>query len=187
MEKIRKEQLEGFRNPSQREKQEILPCLKKTFQGRKRSIRMIKIWISCIFAAALMAVLDDMKYPYENGRMLFIHSVFAIVLGGTLIFLNKWRVENRILLENAVQGEFFVLDCMIYEADTSTDKAQTGAVYVCTRDGQYCWDRFRVDLQTVLNYQQGKHDRLLLVKCSSLGKGTDYFEIFTEEKLRSGR
>lgn len=187
MEKIQKEHLTGFRSPSQSEKKKIQAYLLKEFNRIRRLMRSGSIVFAVLFVSMLSGVVEQVKESFFNSGELIVNFMLTILFAGCFLLLHERRVRNRILIEKIGQGEFFVLDCHIYEIDMATDKAETADVYICTRDGQYCRDRFRVDLNTVLIYQQGGEIPLLLMKCSVSGKNMDYFEMFTEEKLQIRR
>jgi len=186
MEKLRKEQLTGFRNPYLDEKKILQKFLLRDFKSMQKLMRWGSALLAVFLVSMAMAVMEDIKKASFDGETIVNVVLTALLLWGFLL-LHERRIRNKILIAKAKQGDFQVLDCIAYEISTSTDKADTGVVCICTKDGQYCWDRFRVDLDTVRIYQQGGKVPLLLVKCQIPGKKMDYFELFTENRLQTGR
>lgn len=186
MKKLRKEQLTGFRNLYSDEKEVLQKYMLNDFRRVQKLMRFGSALLAVFFTSMLLTVIEDIK-EFSFDKETIVNAILTAILLWGFVLLHERRVRNKILIEKTKQGDFQVLDCFAYETSTSTDKAGTGVVCICTKDGQYCWDRFRVDLGTVRIYQQGGNVPLLLVKCKIPGKNMDYFELFTEYKLQMGR
>lgn len=172
---VRKEQLTGFRRPTE---SECSGMQDRVLKRLKRTNRTNGFW--CIFLGII-----DISMLLSLGGMNGASSemmgtlVLAVILTAAVAALWIHGRSNRVLAGKVSRGEFVVLDCRVWELDVSV-KIQNGAlVRISSMAGQCCADGFRLRRGRVEEWKQNKDMAFILMKCKNeKSKDKDFYELF---------
>lgn len=180
MNSIKKEQLTGYRWPTDRERAVITQYLTKSIKKRTG----FNGWMKKLFAVVdgfLIVGLFTVGSTYSLGEKL-VAAVLILILSLAVFGANAERKKDGGLRKKIENGEFQVLDCQAYKVDMVTDLIGEAIVYICAGQEQYCGDRFVIDYVSAKEWKDHKDIPFLLLKVKN--EPEDYYELFSENKLR---
>lgn len=179
MESVSKEQLTGYRQPTESEKAGIQKYVLKDLNSTQRLYRVMAFICGGISAVLLiLIVVDWINRAAAIGRT-GLMSAFALLL--FVVFISAVNRGRKIkgLISKIGYGNFRVLDCVSEDIDPNCEIAGCGFARICTENGQYCDEQFYIDSLTA-HRCKGQRGIPMLLMCQN---DNQYYELFTTNKL----
>ena len=180
MEQIKKERITGYRKPTEWERSKIQNYMLSELRNTKR--RIFTGTILCGLVALSLIVTVITEFSSASLGMSVVWTTLAMIFTLSFLVLLKRKRWNYILTENIRTGSFEVMDCKAYETDLSGDMVG-GIVKIYTEQGQYCWDSFAMDINSIKECRKNPSLCFLLMKTTCGVEKEELYELFTEKKL----
>lgn len=182
VQKERLENLKGYRNPTENEKQKIYDYMQSDLHSRRKQMKFFRSIIVCFAVAMTAGCFLKIFEAINNYGEIIIGVMIALILWGVFVALHKSLVTNRILELHVKNGNYQVLDCIPYEHHYAQDSTRTeGSVQIQTKEGVLCRGNFVVDIETALLCESSKGKGLPLLLLYE--KETKESRVFSERML----
>lgn len=173
---MKREELTGFRQPTGAEVEGITRYMQQMLRRRLRPIRFWLAVCSVIAGAALITLVGNIsQYTFAQN---LARVVFFLVFEAIVFFIRREQKRNYVLAERIADRKYQVLDCRVYEVTFSIALNSEAEVKVYNQNGQYCKDKFLLDIGTAKKCKSNNSIKLLLLKC-----GNDCYELLSEYRL----
>lgn len=171
---VSRENLTGFRKPTEEEKTGIFSYMR---QKIAREIRPMNLWsgILSVFAVFLLVYLFQGLGSWGMKLVCLLFLIGAVI---GVFWIRLSRNRKKVLLQKISRGEFTVLDCTAYETSFSVELVSEGEVKIVNDSGQYCGTKFTIDMPTAKKCKESPDTRLLLLKC-----GQDFYELLSDYRM----
>lgn len=185
MQLVDKNSLIGFRRPTQNECVGVHRYAIRRLKSQKRVFGFWSVFLGIVALSLLMAA-AGMTGEYDLGQRMIL-GVLALFAGTLIIWFHQQNRMERYMADKIEQGQFDVLDCKIYEVNEQVRVAHGTVVRICNAQGQHCAEEFRLQFVYVDDWRKNPNLPCRLVRCrNEKSRDKDYYELFTEEKLRRG-
>ena len=180
MEQIKKDQLIGYREPTEWESVRIQNYMLAELKNTKR--RIVIGTTFCGLVAFSLAITVFTEFPSAPLGLSAIWTTLGVIFTIAFLTLLNRKRWNSILTETVRTGNFQVMNCKAYETDLSGDMVG-GIVKIYTEQGQYCWDSFAMDINSIKECRKNPSLCFLLMKTTCGVEKEELYELFTEKKL----
>lgn len=182
---VRPIELDGYRKPSEREKNKILCLMQPELKKNRKQMRMLSSILACssvvVTTTTLLKLIEGI---YDVKGTLFSIAV-AVLLWICFIANIKSITTNKILEKNIKNGQFEVLDCIPFWHYYNQDEGRTeGSVKVQTKTGVPCMVNYVVDIETALLCEKNKGIKIPMLLM--FDRETKESRVFTERMLSKG-
>lgn len=171
---ITRENLTGFRSPTETEKTSIFGYMQKKIARETRPMIFWGVILSVFAVFLLLYLIQGMG---NWGTKLIVLLLLIGVIAG-VFWIRLCRNQKKALLRKISEGEYEVLDCTAYETSFNVELVGEAPVKICSMDGQYCSEKFLLDLPTAKKCKENSNTRLLLLKC-----GQDFYELLSDYRM----
>lgn len=179
---LKPSQLEGYRIPTEDEKQRILNYMKKVLKSQNNMWKVGK-FITIVFAVIITSSLVMKLYVGITDYRELMGDVIIGVLSWTSFFaFRKWLIITKELTWNIIEGNYVVLDCVPYWTYYNQDEGRTeGSIRIQTKEGIPCMVNYVVDIETALLCEKEKVEDIPMLLMYQ--KDTDESYLFSEIML----
>ena len=179
MEKIKKEQLTGYRTPTTEEVKRIRRCLLEELAKESRRYRRTAIFLGTTAGVFFLALLYGIAGAGTFSGESLVMAVITLLMLWGCVGVNRTVKRGNMLAAYVQKGDFDVMECMSERFDTNVEKSGKGAVLIRDRNGKLCSDYFLIDYKTARQYRGNTCRKLLLMRQKECG----YYRVFTEAML----
>lgn len=181
MYQVKKNELTGYRLPTELEKKKIQEYMMKELARIRRSIMIGTVLCTVVESCLIITLIT--RFSDSPLGLYIVWTTMAIILMMGFLTLLKRMQWNRRHIENIRTGSFQVMDCKAYEANPDADIVDGGTVKIYNEQGQYSRDSFTADFESVKMCSENPSVWFLLMKTTCGVEKEELYELFTERKL----
>lgn len=182
MEKVKKEQLTGYRRPTESERSSIQRYLLPELYRKQRKMRRLTAFLGCVTGIFCISILMKLWEKDCHTGELGVMIVLTLLMLWGLLSVGKSRTKKRLLTAGIREGDFDVLDCISDRFDTDVETVGKGVVLIGDRNGHHCTDYFLIDYETAREYRGENHIPMLLMR----EKEMEYYVLFSSRMMNGG-
>lgn len=171
---ITKEELTGYRNPTEIERGQVASYMAwKTLN----ELRPLKIWFTVCALLAACAFIYTLATEAPNIGMKIMGFVFLGAMCFATGFIVRKMKDKKTLLKEIVSVNFRLMDCKVYDAVFPLQLTAIATVWICNSSGQRCGEKFFVDIPSAKEWQNNPDKPFYLLKCG------DCYEVLSERRM----
>lgn len=178
---IKKEQLDGYREPNPAEKRAVWLFTKDNILMRCKRICIIQA--VCWGITGLLVIYFMLSYISGSATKgsvgyMIVATVSALICS---MLATAQREQLYMLRHNLYHGVFLVLDVISDRIEAADSFWGHGTVRISDENGHHCYDKFPIDLDFAEENRGPKHIPMLLVHESQHG----YYQILVKDTIRA--